>query len=508
MKGQKIWKFLLGILWVLQAAAEIVTTCLIARFNVLPQKYLLLIVAVFVIFLLFTGVLMLTGCKKEKVCVRQIVALLVAFLFFEGNVYASHAVWKASNTMRAVTDGKSAEVTSMMGVYVLVDDAAESLADAADYSFVTAASSDDSELTQALSYIEEQTGKAVTPEEKDTLVDAAQALYDKKADALLINETYVNLLEDADDYADFSEKTKLLGEVSVTKGTSDASEEASTEEQAEKTSAAEPFLLYISGSDTRSKMLTTSRSDVNILAAVNPKTHQVLLINTPRDAYIPNPAGNGELDKLTHCGIYGIDCSIEALSDLYDEKIDNYVQINFTGFQKLIDAIDGVTVYSDNEFTTLHGNYKIVKGENHLNGDQALGFARERYSLPNGDHDRGEDQMKIITAVVEKLTSKDTFSKYLTNYSEIMDSLKGMFITDMTSDEITSLIKNELAEGAPWSVVSYAITGTGARRTTYSMPKSSLYVMYPDESTISQAKKLIDRVMDGETLTEEDVSAK
>ena len=146
---------------------------------------------------------------------------------------------------------------------------------------------------------------------------------------------------------------------------------------------------------------------MNILAAVNPNTRQVLLINSPRDFYVANPSGDGAMDKLTHCGIYGVGCSMKALGDLYDEKVDYYLQINFEGFKKAIDAMGGITVYSDYSFKAIQRT-KIVKGENYLTGQQALDFARERYTLAGGDNARGKNQMKVIKAVIEKATSGTT----------------------------------------------------------------------------------------------------
>lgn len=289
------------------------------------------------------------------------------------------------------------------------------------------------------------------------------------------------------------------------KAVTDASDDTTEGSDAGKNSdtgiTEKPFLLYLSGSDTRSEMLTTSRSDVNILAAVNPVTKQILLINTPRDYYIANPAKDGELDKFTHCGIYGIDCSIQALEDLYDEDITCYAQINFTGFETLIDAVGGVTVHSDTAFKTSRGT-EIVKGDNDLNGKEALILVRERYNLPNGDNDRGKNQMKVLKEVVKKLSSGKTL---LMNYSDILESLEGMFITDVSSDEIAAFVKMQLDDMESWNVLSYAVTGTGGRAETASMPGRRLYVCYPDQSTVKKAKKLIDQVMEGTVLDAKDL---
>ena len=261
--------------------------------------------------------------------------------------------------------------------------------------------------------------------------------------------------------------------------------------------------MYISGSDTRDKKLVTSRSDVNIMLVVNPKTKQILLLNTPRDYFIPNPAsGTGALDKLTHCGIYGIECSMQALMDLYGVEIDYYAQINFTGFETLIDAIGGVTVYCDQSFTTNKGIH-FSKGELELDGSSALVFARERYNVAGGDNARGKNQMKVIKAVIDKATSGTTM---LSNYTGIMESLEGMFVTSMPTSDISSLVKMQLKDLAQWNIQSYAVTGNNGKEITYSMPGTKLSVMYPNQGMVDYGSNLIQRVMDGEILTEADMT--
>lgn len=533
MKRKQLWNVILVLIWLLQLAAEVLLVTQICRLDILPNIYVFAISMLMFVLSFISGALIFTAARKvehkngesgktkrrnRKVFYkRQFVAIVIAVAVALVDLYGAQAVSSVNDTMTTIAAGEKSEVTTLIGVYVLADDSAVSIADAANYDFVTYDAMNSTELDEALTDIDQNVGKTVTPQSAATLIDAVESLYDQSAQALIADEAYASILEDNETYADFSEKTKLLYEISVTKVSktytaSRKTESTDTDANAsddsnESTSdiSVDPFIMYISGSDTRSTMLTTSRSDVNIIAVVNPSTKQVLLINTPRDYYIANPAGNGALDKLTHCGVYGIDCSMAALSDLYEEDIEHYVQINFTGFEKLIDSIGGITVYSDVAFTTLHGSYNIHVGDNTLNGDEALGFARERYSLSGGDNDRGQNQMKVITAVIKKLTSGSTFSTYLTNYQDILDSMEGMFITDLDSNDISKLIKAQLQSGTQWNVVSYAVTGTGgSSTTTYSMPGHNLYVMYPNESSVAKAQDLINRVYAGERIDASD----
>lgn len=259
------------------------------------------------------------------------------------------------------------------------------------------------------------------------------------------------------------------------------------------------FAVYLSGSDTRGST-TKSRSDVNIIAAVNPRERQLLLVNTPRDFYVANPAGKGAMDKLAHCGLYGTDNSRKALSKLYDVPIAYAAQINFKGFETLIDALGGVRVVSDVAFTTTDTGYYIKQGENQLNGAQALAFARERSHLPGGDEARGKNQMRLIAALIAQASP----SNLMSNYREILSSLEGMFATDMPLSTITKLVTTQLSDLNDWQVFSYSVTGTGGTDYNYSSGTNA-YVMYPDQTTVSHASDLLNRVLDEQPLTQSDI---
>lgn len=267
----------------------------------------------------------------------------------------------------------------------------------------------------------------------------------------------------------------------------------------------DPFVVYLSGDDTRGNDVTTEgRSDTNIIMIVNPDSHQILLLNTPRDYYIYNPALGG-MDKFTHCGNNGMENSMAALENLYDIKFNYYFRINFEGFKTLIDDIDGVTVYSDREFTedASGNNYHFVVGDNYMTGDMALAFARDRHNQADGDNGRGRHQMYVIKAVIAKLTSGTTL---LYNYNSILNDLSGMMLTSMTSDEIATLINMQIDDMPSWNVQQFAVIGTGGSDYTASMPGTLLYVMYPNQDSVNRAKSLIEKVLDGDTITAEDVA--
>lgn len=249
------------------------------------------------------------------------------------------------------------------------------------------------------------------------------------------------------------------------------------------------YNIYISGIDTYGNITNVSRSDVNILATVNPVKKEILLTNIPRDYYVKLHSFN-EYDKLTHAGIYGIDESISTIEDLLDTKINYYVKVNFTSLIDIVDALDGIVVNSNYSFTTVDG-YSFKKGNNYLDGKEALSFARERKAFKEGDRIRGENQQLILTSIINKATS----TKIITNYTEILKAVKGKFITNIKDEEITKLIKMQFSDGQAWNIKSISVNGVDSYDYVYSYKKNKLYVMRPIQETVDNAKGKIKDVM-------------
>ena len=261
----------------------------------------------------------------------------------------------------------------------------------------------------------------------------------------------------------------------------------------------EPFVVYLSGVDNRGELTEKARSDVNILAVVNPTTKQAALINTPRDYYV-DLAGTDSKDKLTHAGLYGVETSMATLGNLYGVDVEHYLRINFAGFINIIDAIGGVDVYSDQAFTSVGspGYYDpttFAEGWNHLDGKSALAFARERHAFKTGDIQRGINQMKVIDAMANKLKSP----ALLMGFSKLMDAAADCFVTSLSQEQISALVRMQLGDLANWDIQSYTVTGSGAKSSKcYSAKGQSLYVMKPDENSVNEAKALIAAVLGGE----------
>ena len=501
---KSVWLILVVLVLLLQLAAEAFLAVVVLRLNMLPDMYAAILIVVLLVLLLLTLLLLLLKPKKPVLgIVRRVIGMLLAFVIICGCVIAAKLATDAYKTIHSVTNTPTITDTRSMYVFVRADDPAEALSDVADYRFAVIEDYDWDHTQAAIAYVEIAVGDTIAVTEYASAIEVADALFAKQTDAIIFNSVSIALLEEMENYTDFTSKVKILQQIPLSE--LELPEEPTLPTQTEppvKSVTNSAFVVYVSGTDTRSSITSTSRSDVNILMVVNPVSKQVLLINTPRDCWIANPAGNGRMDKLTHLGLYGTECSMKALGDLYGLDIDYFGRINFTGFETLVDAIGGITVFSDEAFTVL-GKYYYQYGENHLDGESALHFARDRYHVNGGDHGRGKNQMKVIKAVIEKLTTGTTI---IAGYSEILRSLEGMFSTSMTMDDISTLVKMQLTDMAKWNIQSIALGGVGGSEKTYSMPGSYAYVMYPDESQVAYISLLAQRVIDGEVLTEADLT--
>ncbi|QKM72331.1 LCP family protein [Streptococcus thermophilus] len=311
--------------------------------------------------------------------------------------------------------------------------------------------------------------------------EAYDNLKSGKSKAMVLSGSYASLLESVD--SNYASNLKTIYTYKIKKKNSNSANQVDSK----------VFNIYISGIDTYGPISTVSRSDVNIIMTVNMNTHKILLTTTPRDAYVKIPGGGADqYDKLTHAGIYGVETSEQTLEDLYGIKIDYYARINFTSFLKLIDQLGGVTVYNDQAFT--QGKFDFPVGDIQMNSEQALGFVRERYDLDGGDNDRGKNQEKVISAILNKLASL----KSVSNFTSIVNNLQDSVQTNMSLNTINALANTQLDSGSKFTVTSQAVTGTGStgQLISYAMPNSSLYMMKLDDSSVASASQAIKKLME------------
>ncbi len=462
--------------------------CLLYLTHMLTNTYLFVAAGACLIAILITFYLTRNFRKRIPFVFGSLWFLLCIGIFSVGSIY----LYRTQAALQAIA-GTETEISNV-SVYVRIDDPAQTLSDASGYSFGILSTLDRENTDTVVSRINEQLGVTIQTAEFDGLTQLADGLRNHQVDALILNDAYLDLYEEFDGYTEFPSQIRALSTESI-ETTVQNNELTSTTVQDLNDN---PVLnIYISGSDTRESTLPSrSRSDVNILASINTQTHQVLLISTPRDYYVPLSISNGVPDKLTHAGIYGVQVSMDTLSMLYEVPIDYYFRVNFNGFVDIIDALGGIDVYSDYTFDS--GNvsgYHFNEGWNSVNGEEALAFCRERYAFASGDRQRGKNQMAVIQGVLNKATSP----AILSNYTSVLDSAAGCMETNVPYDTIAEIVRDQLAGGGSWNVVSYSVDGTGDSQVPYSM-SSSVYVMIPDTSTVDQAKSLLAQVAAGETL--------
>ena len=479
------------IITVVMLIAAIAFMGLLAMTKMIPGFYLLAIGIVLVVLTLVIALLV----HRTRNLVRFTAGTFLAFVLFAVLVLGGLYINKTRTTITNIS-GVNTEVTQV-SVYVKAEDPADSVEATTGYTYGILQSLDRQNTDGAVEHLKKEFGTDVQTLEYTGLTELADGLLNGQSGAVLLNQAYLQVIAEMDGYADIETRIKEVGSVEV-----ESVIESSKEETPAPTVTANGgkiYTIYISGIDTRGEMTAKSRSDVNIVATINTDTHQVLLVSTPRDYYVPLSISNGEPDKLTHAGIYGIDVCMNTLGMLYDMDINYYFRVNFGGFIKIIDALGGITVNSDYEFDSRNIlGYHFNQGENYMNGEQALVFARERFAFQEGDRQRGKNQMAVIQGVVNKALSPEL----LKNYSSVLSSLDGCFGTNISYEEIAELLQKQLKEGGNWNIVTYSVNGTGATEKPYSMSQKA-YVMVPDYNTVDKAKSLMQAVREGQIITQE-----
>ena len=485
-----------AVITIIDIMLSVVFMGLLAMTKMVPTIYMLIIGIVLAVIAAIIWLLVWHTRYTGRFIGGTVLAVIMIAILAFGGFYINKTRSAISNI-----SGETTEVTQM-AVYVKSDDAADSVEATVGYTYGILSSLDRENTDGAVAHLNSQFGTEVQTKEYAGLTELADGILNGEVNAMLLNSGYLSVYEDMDGYTDFSTKIKEVGTVDV-ESTIQSAEESTPIEPITTANGGKVYTIYLSGIDTRGEMTAKSRSDVNIIATVNTDTHEILLVSTPRDYFVPLSISGGAPDKLTHAGIYGIDVCMDTLGMLYDIDINYYFRINFGGFVKVIDALGGITVNSDYDFDSKNIlGYHFNKGENYVNGEQALIFARERYAFQEGDRQRGKNQMEVIRGVVKKALSPEI----LTSYSSILSSLDGCFGTNITYEEIAQILQQQLTNGGDWTIVSYSVDGTGATEKPYSMSQKA-YVMVPNYDTVNKAKSLMEKVRNGEVVTQEETDA-
>lgn len=472
------------IISILQIVCSVVLFGFVFIIDVLPMKYLLLLLlALAILDVIFFLILFKSRLKKGIKKFFSVISVLLSIVFVVGSFY----LYKTYGVISGMID--TDYETYNYSVMVLKD---------SDYNGVSDINN------EVISYYETKTNENKLLVEKvnklgkesksyTNLNTLATDLLNKETNVIVLEDNYKKtLIDDQDDneyneVKDFKDKTKTIYTFSFKVKKDNTSKDVDV--------VSEVFNIYISGIDTYGTVSSVSRSDVNIVVTVNPNTRQVLLTSIPRDYYVQLHDTTGYKDKLTHAGIYGTDCSIKTIEDLLGIDINYYFKVNFTSLIDIVDALGGVNVYADQSFSTWNG-YHFTKGYNKVDGNAALAFVRERKTFANGDRQRGINQQALISAMINKCISKEI----LTKYTSLLNSVKGSIITNMPTKTMLSLVKMQLKNNTSWTISTNSLDGTNASKYTYSYNYQQLYVMEPSEESVEKGKELINKVLNGEVL--------
>ena len=468
MKKKNIVGIISGILLFIVTTIFIV---ILKKLDVVPDKYFMLLVAASYIVTIITDIFLFISSDNIVFKLFKGLAYIVTILMIVGYSCGIYYLNKTTHFMNNLNTIKK-EITSYY-IIVMKDSKYDEISDLYGKNLTYYEGTSQEVLSKIRLELNYSTVKNI-----DSL---KERLYTSKTDSILVSDLIKEDIEEK--YTDFSERTRVLKTIDITKDVEDITKKVSIKNTS--------FNVLISGMDSYGTINKTTRNDVNMIATVNPNTNKVLLTSIPRDYYVQLHGKTGYKDKLTHAGIYGINTVVQTIEDLFGIDINYYVRVNFTTVESLVNTIGPIEIYSDKAMS-LDG-CKYVVGTNTVNGKCALRFARERHSYVEGDNHRIKNQQEVIKGIFNKLSKS---AMVVTDYTSILDSLDGKFATNMDMKDITAFIKYELEDITKYEILDTQVTGTGSMELTYSYPHQKLYVMFPNEQSVESAKEYINKISD------------
>lgn len=489
------WGTLIGLVLILiQLVFTVLLMFNIFKLDILPLKYLIAVNAFLILIFLYNFTSQFT---KAHIIGKILSVILSGVILF---IYLVSAKLDSVLTKLNIPEIN----TDIVDICVLSTDKANSIDDIADYKFAYNSSASNENVKTAFNSLKSDINRNdIEMTEYKSWDDLVDAFYtNKDVQVLVMNDSMISVI--STQYEDFADQIKIIKKYEYKKLVQTQKSTVNVKK--------DPFVIYVSGISSDdgadSELSDRGLSDVNILAVVNPETRQILLVTTPRDSYIKitGPDGRKGYDKLTHAGNYGVEASMETLEDLYGVNIDYYVKINFSGCVAVVDALGGITIDSEVEFTCGQDAspipYHFVKGENECDGEMAVAFSRERHAFLAGDFQRGRNQTAAIKAILQKATSP----AILTKYSAVLDAVSDMFLTNIPTSTISDIVKLQLSDSTPWNIQTYSIEGT--TEPPAGQPAAYLEitglrgasVVYPYADSINTAIKLMSMIQNDEVF--------
>ena len=496
--------------WLLLVIASIATFVVLFTAPMFPKKWAFLVLAILLGILVLTGIF--TSIFSPRNRIQKFINCFLAICLAVVSILTPYYINKITALFESAVGDKV-----RINLYVLTDEYKSEHSDIfqntitlpgtdsngdfkdvdmtnyADAVYGTTISTDSTNQQYAVKQLKELCGKQVQTVDKNTLGDAVQAFYENHSDILIMSESLASTISDIEGYENFETDTKILYTIERTIDSSDSNTVAVD-------MTTKPFTIFFGGNDTEGDLSLEGRTDVDMAVTVNPNTHQVVITSLPRDSYIPNPYYNNEYDKLTHLGLAGISNTLTGLGNYLDETMENYVIINFTTFIQIVNALGGVTVQNPYTFTAITGT-TFYEGEVSMPADIALLYCRERKNLPDGDFSRNAHQQLVMQAIIEKITSAEG----IVHFNDILSSLQGYFLTNVSSDSLYALVQKQLDENISWNIVKYSIQGETGMQYCASVSGQLLSIVYPYDNQVEFVRNVINQVVDGEIITQEEL---
>ena len=497
-----------GFFYLIMVLASILFLYTFYQMPMFPLKWTVMAGAALGVVLLITG--FFTVKLRPTNFFQKSVNIVLAVVLFAASILLPYEESKITALFESVTGS-----TVIINVYAMSDDyksahpeyfsddntiwtdgynGKQILKDYSDYLiYGTVVKIDRENQNYCISQLNSMCHTTVKTMDHESLDSAVKDLYNNTTDVLIMSDTYARVIEDTPGYELFQSDTVILD-------TFERKIESSFSFTVGSDFSDKPFIIFFGGNDQTGSLSLQGRTDVDMVVAVNPSSGQIAIINLPRDSYIPNPDYSGAYDKLTHLGITGLDNTLEGLSNILGQSIENYVLVNFDTFQTIIDSLGGITIDNPYAFTAIDGQH-FVEGTISLNSVQALMYVRERYNLPGGDFDRNMHQQIVMQGIIRKITSPEG----IIHFNEILDRVKDCILTNVSSKSIYSLVSKQLDEDIDWNIVKYHVEGEMGMEECASAPGQLLSVVYPYDSQITFVSDVIDAVYAGEILTQQDL---
>ena len=489
------------VVWLLLVVISIVFFISFVRMPMFPIRWAIYVLIGLLLMLAFT--LFLATIAYKNIFVKTLEFLLCILL-----AICSVIMPKIEGQITKLFNGAEGKGT-VIGFYVVNaeykqahpdifsnSEVSENIEDYAGDVFISSIAVDSVNQNYALQQLQKDINANVSIIDRQTLLDAVNSLYNNEGQVMVLSNTMTSMITEEEGYGDFLNNVTMV--TSYTKEVED------TVEKTDVSLSTKPFCVFFGGNDEEGDLYLQGRTDVDMMVTVNPNSHQIAIVAMPRDSYVSNPYyGEGAYDKLTHLGLCGIDNTLNGLNQLFglNGALNNYVVINFTTYRQIIDALGGVDVDNDVEFTSEFDGQYYPAGPIHLEGNYALTYVRERYAFVNGDFERNLHQQMVMQAMIQKLCSPEV----IVHFESLLKALEGTFMTNISSDSIYALCKKQFDENISWNIVSYHIEGDASGYEYCTAEGDYRSVVYPYDNQIEFVSNVMNSVINGDIVTQEDI---